>query len=258
MLEGELITKSGTRHAEKLTNLYVDVYSSKKLGELIWLIIKSINLGNEIQQVKRNDIYTLKAKTEELTRNNLNIHQLIVSMLAKGKDRSYKSTMLEIFFDKLENKELFRNFVNYLIEMCNNSSNAIYDITSLLSYTLDYMINEAQDRNLFIDFWYESANKLDSDSRRIFLYETKLNVEQKVKNKILGYSKEYEKQWFASKADYQRIVLEGDCEKCKQPNVIILTHDDYRNLVKNSSIIDGIRISTQKFDCKYCKIKNRC
>jgi hypothetical protein len=96
-------------------------------------------------------------------------------------------------------------------------------------------------RNLFIDLWYESANKLDPVSRRIFLYESKLNVEQRVKNNVTGYSKEYEKQWFASRADYQRIVLEGDCEKCKRLNVIILTHENYRNLVKNSSIIGGIR-----------------
>ena len=92
--------------------------------------------------------------------------------------------MLEIFFNKLENKGLFATFVNYLAEIC-NSSNEIYDITSLAYYVLDYMINEAQDRNLFIDLWYESANKLDSDSKELFLYESKLNVEQKVINNIV-------------------------------------------------------------------------
>ena len=253
LLSGELITKSGTKPWQKHKNLDVEVYSSKKLGEVIWLVIKSMNLRNETQQ--ESDTYKVQAKTNELTNNNHRIYQLILSMVAKGNDRPYTSTMLEIFFNKLENKGLFATFVNYLAEIC-NSSNEIYDITSLAYYVLDYMINEAQDRNLFIDLWYESANKLDSDSKELFLYESKLNVEQKVINNIVkGRSSEYEKQWFVNRADYQTIVLEGNCEKCKHPNVIMLSHDDYRNLVKNN-IIDGMLGSKQKFDCKYCNSKN--
>ena len=31
-------------------------------------------------------------------------------------------------------------------------------------------------------------------------------------------------QW----ANYDTIVLEGNCEKCKQPNVIMLSHEDHK------------------------------
>ena len=64
-------------------------------------------------------------------------------------------------------------------------------------YALDYVINEAYDRSLFIDVWYESMNELEPSNKRIFLYETKLNIEQKIRSNILGYSKKYEKKWFA-------------------------------------------------------------
>jgi hypothetical protein len=249
-----LIEKSGTEPAEKQKRLEVDVYSSKKLGQLIWLIIKSMNLKNEIQQAKeKKEMLTVQAKTKELSDNNHNIYQLILSMLAKGKDAPYKSTMLKVFFDKLDNTGLFGNFVNHLIEIC-NSTNTIYDSSSLLSHVLDYVINVADDRSSFIDLWYESASELDPDSKRTFLYETKLNTEQKVINNIIGYSKEYEKQWFDNRADYNTIVLEGNCEKCKKPNVIMLSHDDHRNLIKT----DGVSESKQKFDCKFCNSKASC
>ena len=83
-----------------------------------------------------------------------------------------------------------------MIEIC-NSTNKIDDTSSLPSYVLDYAINEADDRRSFIDLWYESASELDPDSKSIFFYETKLSTEQRVRNNIIDYSKEYEKQWFA-------------------------------------------------------------
>jgi hypothetical protein len=178
-------------------------------------------------------------------------------MLDKGKDAPYKSIMLKVFFDGLMKKGLFDNFVNHLIEICNINNNTIYDVTSLLSHVLDYAINDALDRNSFIDSWYESASELDPDSKKIFLYETKSNVEQKIRNNIMGYSKEYEKRWFAKRADYNTIVLEGNCEKCKHPSVVELSHDDHRNLIKNSTF-DQISGNKQKFSCKYCNSEDTC
>lgn len=254
----ELITKSGTKTSEKHKKLDVDVYSRSKLGELIWLAVRSMNLMIEIQQEEKrsNNTHTLQVK-EQLRSNNHSIYQLIISMLVKGEDAPYKSVMLKVFFEKLKSNDLFGNFVNHLIEVC-DSTNTIYDIALLLSYVLNYVINEAYDRNLFIDLWYESANELDSDSKSIFLYETKLNIEQKVRDNIIGYTKEYEKQWFASRVDYQKIVLEGNCEKCKQPSVVILSHAEHKKLVKNSNIFDRISRREQKFDCKHCNSKDSC
>ena len=39
-------------------------------------------------------------------------------------------------------------------------------------------------------------NELEPNNKRIFLYETKLNIEQKIRSNILGYSKEHEKKWY--------------------------------------------------------------
>ena len=228
-----LIEKSGTEPAEKQKRLEVDVHSSKKLGQLIWLVIKSMSLKNEIQQAKKEDNSELiQTKSEELSYDNQHIYELILSMIAKGKDATYKSTLLKVFVEKLNRRGLFDNFVNYLIEACNSTNTTIYDSSSLLSYVLDYMINVANNRSSFIDLWYESAIKLDPYSRRIFFYEIlkrKLEV-------IYVIPKNLKNNWFANGANYNIIALEGDCEKCKQPNVITLLHKDHRYLIKASMI----------------------
>jgi hypothetical protein len=228
-----LIEKSGTEPAEKQKRLEVDVHSSKKLGQLIWLVIKSMSLKNEIQQAKKEDNSELiQTKSEELSYDNRHIYELILSMIAKGKDATYKSTLLKVFVEKLNRRGLFDNFVNYLIEACNSTNTTIYDSSSLLSYVLDYMINVANNRSSFIDLWYESAIKLDPYSRRIFFYEIlkrKLEV-------IYVIPKNLKNNWFANGANYNTIALEGDCEKCKQPNVITLLHKDHRYLIKASMI----------------------
>ena len=96
LLSGELITKSGTKPWQKHKNLDVEVYSSKKLGEVIWLVIKSMNLRNETQQ--ESDTYKVQAKTNELTNNNHRIYQLILSMVAKGNDRPYTESYVRNIF----------------------------------------------------------------------------------------------------------------------------------------------------------------
>ena len=105
----------------------------------------------EIEQESKNKNDTgFQAKTKDLTDNNHNICQSVLSMLAKG--TPYKSTMLRSFFEKLEQRGLFDNFVNHMIHIC-NSDCAINEVELLLSYALDYVINEAYDRSLFIDVW---------------------------------------------------------------------------------------------------------
>ena len=62
------------------------------------------------------------------------------------------------------------------------------------------------------------------------------------------------------RSDYNTIVLEGDCEKCRQPNVIALSYKVYRGLIKKRSSLDYTsgNESKCKFNCKYCHSKNSC
>ena len=85
-----LIEKSGTEPAEKQKRLEVDVYSSKKLGRLIWLIIKNMSLTNEYSMQERRMIQRTKTRTKELSDGSRLIYELILSMIVKGKDASYK------------------------------------------------------------------------------------------------------------------------------------------------------------------------
>jgi hypothetical protein len=121
------------------------------------------------------------------------------------------------------------------------------------------LLNEAPDRNLFIDLWYGSANELDPEGRNIFLYKRKLEIEENFRNNsIKGYSKEYEKQCFDNRANYEEIVLEGECRDCKKFNIATLSHDEYRTLIRDIGSWETKVGSLHKFDCRHCQSRNSC
>ncbi len=89
------------------------------------------------------------------------------------------------------------------------------------------MLNQAPERNQFIDLFYESANGLDSEGKKIFLYERKMDIDENIRNNPGGYSMQYEKQCFANRADFNRIVLEGESSECKKSNVKVISQNKY-------------------------------
>jgi hypothetical protein len=239
------------RHNQELINDYKDI--STRILE----IIRNTSLKNEVLDAQKNENPSLvQMKTKELENSHLKIYDLIMSFFVVNEDIPYRSTVFKEFLINLQNKKLFSKFVDYVSFVIH--LNRINSIFHLVSVALNFMLNQAPKRNLFIDLFYESANGLDSEGKKIFLYERKLDIEENVRNNPKGYSREYEKQYFANRADYYKVVLEGECSRCKKPNVIIISHDEYKSLIQDIDVFGTKRGSVYKFDCRFCGSKESC
>jgi hypothetical protein len=256
LIQMDLIRQESLAPAEKIKDKQVKLYVFTKYGELLALIIHIMDLKNELLIEKDNN--KIQTKTKELRVNNQYIYELMMSMLTVGENFTYQAVFLRKYLTRLQYKEIFDKFIDGINKVC-NSDTRNFGIISLVGYALEYLLNDAPDRNQFLDLWYESANELDPEGRNIFLYKRKLEIEENFRNNsIKGYSKEYERQWFANRKNYDKIVLEGECHNCKESNIIILTHDEYRTLIRNIGSWNIKVGNIRKFDCQYCQSKNSC
>ncbi|MGC1132918.1 MAG: hypothetical protein WA941_08845 [Nitrososphaeraceae archaeon] len=258
LLDMKVLVHSGHTQAKKL-NMEIETYSIDKSGKLVLAIIRNMSLKNELLNTQKKDPLLRQMKTKELEDNYLRTYNLIKSNFMVNENIPYRNIVFREFLIKLENKRLFFKFVDYMSFAIHSSHfNRINSIIHLITDTLNYILNRAPERNLFMDLFYESADGLSSEGKEIFLYERKLEIEDRFKNNIKGYSREYEKQCFVERADYNKIVLEGECNECKKSSIIKLTHDEYKSLIRDTN---GSRIrqgSIQKFDCGYCQSQNSC
>lgn len=256
LLNLKVIVPVGTVQAEKI-DIEVRTYSIGKSGRLILEIIRNINSKNELIAAQRKrDPSLIQIRTKELENSHLKIYNLVTTMFIINDEIPYRSVVLKEFVDNLQNKKLFSKFVDYVIFVLH--LNPIRDTFHLLSVVLNFILNNAPERNMFIDLFYDSANKLGSEGKEIFLYERKLEIEENFKNNIRRYSREYEKQCFVERADYKKIVLEVECNECKKSGIIKLSHDQYKSLILDANVF-GIKLgSVQKFDCEYCQSKESC
>lgn len=67
------------------------------------------------------------------------------------------------------------------------------------------------------------------------------------------FSREYERERFRLRADIEKIVLEGNCKKCKKIIVVVWSHIKYRKIRAESGYNGEMRIT-----CKYCRSKYSC
>jgi hypothetical protein len=257
LLDMKVIVRSGTTSAKKLKKMDIETYSIDKSGKLILEVIRNMSLKNELLAAqRRGDSSLIQIRTNELENNHLNIYNLITSMFIINDEIPYQSIVLKEFIVNLQNRKLFSKFVDYVTSVVHISP--IRDTRDLVSVVLNFMLNRAPERDLFIDLFYESSNGLGSEGREIFLYQRKLDIEKNVRNNPNGYSKEYEKQCFATRADYNNIVLELECNECKKCSTIILDHDKHKSLIRDIGSFGLRHGNIQKFDCKHCQSQNSC
>jgi hypothetical protein len=129
---------------------------------------------------KKSDLSVIQITTKELENNYSNIYNLITSMFIINEEIPYRSIVLKRFLVNLQNEKLFSKFVDYATFVFH--LNPIGNIFHLVSIVLNFMLNQAPERNLFIDLFYESANGLDSEGKKIFLYERKMDIEENIRN----------------------------------------------------------------------------
>jgi hypothetical protein len=245
-----LIHESGTGIGRKV-KVDVPLYSYTKSGRLLVLIIKSMNLKNEFLLEK--DQHKMQNKKDELKRNNQVIFELIDSTLPIGDNYPYANIFYKSFYKKTKEEGVFDKLVMHMVDLC-NSNKKMENVDDLLESIYDLAFKDKADRRKFFDLWYENLEEQKPEVKDIFLYQMKLSAERRffeAKNRQL--SRKYEREQFKFRADHEKIVLEGNCEKCKQPTIVVCSYTEYRERFAD---MDGNDIV--KFDCQSCKTKGSC
>ena len=120
------------------------------------------------------------------------------------------------FYPKLMSADLFTDFIASRLRQILLSDDPPQSIHELLQrwHLLSQFGESMHDKvELYLKLWFESLAELDEETRNLFLF----NIKTEIENQILMQSdgpQTYEKARFDNRNDYQSIVLEGLCNKC--------------------------------------------
>ena len=95
---------------------------------------------------------------------------------------------------------------------------------------------------------------MDNETQNIILYRQKLWIEQQFLRNTKKKTKEVEKEQFESRSAYDKIVLEGFCNKCEQSNLVKWPIHYYKKLL----IDDFDENNNFFFNCQKCNSENSC
>lgn len=98
-------------------------------------------------------------------------------------------------------------------------------------------------RHVYVNIWQEVIEELDSEVRKLVLYEVKLSLDSVMGT--IAQTSEYEKKRFALIVDVETIALEGYCNKCKRPAVIQMKIVEYYQSHAHVSLVAT--------ECPICK-----
>jgi hypothetical protein len=120
--------------------------------------------------------------------------------------------------------DLFTDFIASRLRQILLSENPPQSIHELLKrwHLLSQFDESMHDKvELYLNLWLESLAELNEETRNLFLF----NIKAEIENQILMQSdgpQTYENARFDNRNDYQSIVLEGLCNKCfhVQPRTI--------------------------------------
>jgi activator of HSP90 ATPase len=137
-----------------------------------------------------------------------------------------------------------------MIGQC-NSNLSIKNIPHLFNYAVSMEFKDKEASKNLLDLYRETIDELNPEVQNIVRYQLKLSTERRFEDKMNYLSKDYEKHRFMFRADHESIVLEGNCEKCKQRTTKVISYFDYRD---KTTLID--RNDPIRLDCEICKTKD--
>ena len=224
------------------------LYSFTTSGELIALLIKSNNLENENHPTGDQII--------ELSKINKKIFRLFdfIFDYAENNRSSYLFSYYKNYFQYIQENNYLNKIVTYLINLC--ETNDITSVKQLLNNLLiaDFLPYNKNERRIFIEIWNKTIDSIDNETQNIILYRQKLLIERQFLLNTTKKTKEVEKEQFENRSEYDKIVLEGFCNRCEQSNLVKWSIHFYKKL-----LIDNIDENNNIFfDCQKCKSENTC
>jgi len=156
------------------------------------------------------------------------------------------------FITKMRNKGEFAHYVSILKEVMDSES--ITDIRSfalVLQNTVNLKFQNPANAPIFVNTSEEAIEELDPDTRNRYLYDQKLDYDQKMGSRAI--TKEYEMLRYNLRQDPEVIALEGFCDECKRRAVIHMKILQYnRRLAYAHTWLDG-----RAFTCPKCNAPER-
>jgi hypothetical protein len=208
--------RKGTVKGDK-NDLQTMLYSYTKFGHLLALILRSSFLDQEISYEGRkasiNKAAMLK-KEKELQSVNSKIFSLLDSAFLRIEEDT-RSTVIfySQFWRKCREKRAFDSLVKHIAKTA-HSNNPLVDMRGLLERAMDLAVTDKKAREKLVHLWNETLEDLDEETKALVWFQMKSNTERRFEDNKIFLTREYEETRFRHRNDYERIVVEGKCEKC--------------------------------------------
>jgi hypothetical protein len=153
------------------------------------------------------------------------------------------------FFKKCKEKGLFE-YVVRLFRLVLVSHIYLRNPSDLFNEALYLIFNYPGSTDPFHITLNETLNELDANTREVFLYYQKLELERKMKI-LAGHPKGYEDMRFQTRSNPYLLTVEGHCKFCQHYTPLGVELLDYREkTIEDRNEMFGCVIT----DCPVCKI----
>lgn len=247
LISMNLIQKIGQKTYESAKKILVraDIYEYTDQGILILLIIRSNNDNENV------DLALNKADKKLYSLGNIYsaIYDTLDSILMKWNEPPYMNIFYSSLFKKFKLRGSFPKLVQKMYNIL-NLNKTITNVGELLALTFSSTYSDSNTQREFFELWNQTIKELEPDVRQIVLHQLKLNAELRYQKMKAPLSRIYEKVRFQYRANFNYIIVGGDCKICGYCDVIPLEYIEYvRSIMDPNSIIKIL-------ECKKCKAKD--
>jgi hypothetical protein len=117
-------------------------------------------------------------------------------------------------YNTFKNKGVFGEIVVDTIREKIASSNA-RNIDEFFQHSLLFIsAKDDEKRKIFLESWKQTMDELDPQTKKLTMYDFKLNIESKMKERVLIGLDTFENMRFDLRDRYDRVMLTGNCNKC--------------------------------------------
>lgn len=194
-------------------------YQFTEYGYLLAWIVESFD-SNASQEVICNEIYNQLCNISTVDDNIFS---------------TSTSIFISNFFKKCKERGAFNNIVILFRETLTMVDRSIVRMEDLVQRVLRLNFKDIERRTFFNNLFDETINELDLQTKKLVLYNLKLDIEKRMKEAVTDF-KGFEKMRFRLKGFADSIALESYCIICDHYIAIELELLDYRRRTVESDL----------------------
>lgn len=196
-----------------------------RFGHFLSQIIQCLNSDKDAE----SRLYDLFQKTYKILPDSPSITILVSNFIIKIREIDPFAHYVSIFKDVIDSKSI----------------TDIRSVALLIQNNVNLKFQNPANAQIFVDLWEEAIGELDPETRKLFLYDQKLDYDQKMCSRSI--TKEYEMLRNDLRQDAKVIALEGFCHECNQRAVTQMKILQYnRRLAYTHTLLSGRAITCPK------------